>query len=159
MKFRPASSVASLLATVALFVVAMANATLYKWTDENGRIVYGDQPPSNAKSERLNAGVAPADPAAVRDMAAKDAEIKKRLQQRSDDAAKNDKDQAEAKRKADMCAQTRGRIRTMRADQEAVYKYNEKGERVFFDAADRQKAIAESEKNLKDLNCPPAPSS
>jgi uncharacterized protein DUF4124 len=158
MNSRPALAVASLLALVTTLAAPICDATLYKWTDENGRVVYGDQPPASAKSERLNAGVAPADPAALRDMANKDADIRKRMQQRSDDAAKSDKDQAEAKRKLDTCAQTRGRIRTMR-EPAPVYKYNEKGERVFFEAADRQKAIAESEKNLKDLNCPPAPPS
>jgi hypothetical protein len=158
MKFRPTLLVASVLAIAAVLASPICNPAHYKWTDENGRIVYGDQPPPSAKSERLNAGVAPADPAAVRDMAAKDAEIKKRMQQRTDDAAKGDKEQVDAKRKLEMCAQSRGRIRTMR-EIAPVYKYNEKGEKVFFAAADREKAIAESEKSLRDLSCPPAPAS
>src|SRR6266550_9181044 len=65
-----------------------SHAILYKWIDDNGRVVYGDQPPPGAKPEKLNASMGPADPNAVRDMASKDAEIKKRQQQRSDEAAK-----------------------------------------------------------------------
>ena len=51
--------------------------------------------------------------------------------------------------------QVRGQIRTLRQDS-AVYRYNEKGEKVYFDASERAKAIADSEKTLHDLNCPPA---
>jgi len=156
MKLYLSLSIPMLTAIALLITATPGNATLYKWTDENGRVVYGDQPPPNSKSERLNAGVAPADPNALRDMAAKDAEIRKRMQQRTDEAAKSDKDQADAKHKLEMCAQARGRIRTMR-ELAPVYRFNDKGERVFFEAADREKAIAESEKNLKDLKCPPAP--
>jgi hypothetical protein len=31
-----------------------SHAILYGWIDENGRVVYGDQPPPNAKPEKLN---------------------------------------------------------------------------------------------------------
>jgi hypothetical protein len=89
-------------------------------------------------------------------MAAKDAEIRKRQQQRADDEAKADKEQADAKKKLDMCAQARGRIRTLRDDVN-VYRYNEKGEKIFFEPAERQKAIADNEKMLRDLNCPAPP--
>lgn len=142
----------------AMLAAASVQAVLYKWTDENGRVVYGDQPPASAKAERVNPGIAPADPSAVRSMAAKDADIKKRQQQRADDEAKAEKDQAEAKKKADMCAQARGRIRTLREDAN-VYRFNEKGEKVFFEPAQRQKAIADNEKLMRDLNCPAPPSS
>ena len=87
-------------------------------------------------------------------MAAKDAEIKKRMQDRADADAKSEKEQADAKKKGDMCAQARGRIRTLREDAN-VYRYNEKGEKVFFEPAERQKAIADNEKMMRDLNCRP----
>jgi len=67
-----------------MLAAANAQALLYKWTDENGRVVYGDQPPASVKAERVNPGIAPPDPGAVRSMAAKDAEIRKRQQDRAD---------------------------------------------------------------------------
>ena len=143
-------------AAAMMLAAANAQALLYKWTDENGRVVYGDQPPAGVKAERVNPGVTPPDPGAVRSMAAKDAEIKKRQQDRADAEAKADKDQADAKKKVDMCAQARGRIRTLRDDVN-VYRYNEKGEKVFFEPAERQKAIADNEKMIRDLNCPAPP--
>jgi len=142
----------------ALLAVASTSthAILYKWTDENGRVVYGDQPPPGAKPERLNANLGPADPNAVRDMASKDAEIKKRQQQRADEATKTAKDEAEGRKKLDQCVQARGRIKTLRNDV-AVYRYNEKGEKVFYEAADRERAIADNQKMMRDLNCPVLP--
>jgi hypothetical protein len=152
MKLRKSPWFTAFCSAAIMLAAASAQAVLYKWTDENGRIVYGDQPPASAKAERVNPGIAPADPGAVRSMAAKDAEIKKRQQDRADSEAKSDKDQADAKRKGDMCAQARGRIRTLREDAN-VYRFNEKGEKVFFEPAQRQKAISDNEKIMRDLNC------
>ena len=133
-----------------------ASAVLYKWTDENGRTVYGDQPPAGAKPERVNASIGPADPNAIRDLANKDADIKKRQQQRTDEAAKIEKEQSDAKRKLDQCVQARGRIRTLKSDV-AVYRYNEKGEKSLYQPADREKAINENQKIVRDLDCSPPP--
>ncbi len=134
----------------------VSHAILYKWTDENGRVVYGDQPPPGAKPEKLHTGIGPADPNAVRTMANTDAEMKKRQQQRVDEAAKTAKDDAENKRKLDQCVQARGRIKTLR-NATAVYRYNEKGEKVFYEPADREKSIADNVKIMRDLNCPGPP--
>jgi hypothetical protein len=133
-----------------------SHAILYKWIDENGRVSYGDQPPPGAKPEKLNASIGPADPNAVRDMATKDAEIKKRQQQRADEAAKTAKDESDGKKKLDQCVQARGRIKTLRNDT-AVFRYNEKGEKVLYDAGDRERAIADNQKLMRDLNCPVLP--
>ncbi len=141
------------LAIVAALTAISAEATLYKWTDENGRVVYGDQPPPTAKPERINSTVPPADPSAVRNMATKDAEIKKRQQQRADDDAKAERDQAEAKRKLDQCGQARGRIQTLREGSN-VFRYNEKGEKVMLQQAERDKSIADNQKLMRDLGCP-----
>jgi hypothetical protein len=149
-------SLLGLVACTLAFAALPAGAALYKWNDENGRVVYGDTPPAGVKAERVNPSVAPADPNAVRDMAAKDAQMNKRQQDRAEDETKADKAQADARAKLDRCAQIRGRLQTLRADV-AVYRFNDKGERVFMPAAERDKAVAESEKMLRDLNCPSVP--
>jgi hypothetical protein len=145
------------LAVCALALAALpAAAALYKWTDENGRVVYGDTPPAGVKAERVNVAVPPADPNAVREMAAKDAQINKRQQARAEDDAKAEKAEADAKAKLDRCIQIRGNIQTLRSDANVV-RFNEKGERVYLDAPERAKSIADSEKMLRDLNCPGGP--
>jgi uncharacterized protein DUF4124 len=147
------------VAVCALALAALpAAAALYKWTDENGRVVYGDTPPAGVKAERVNAAVPPADPNAVREMASKDAQINKRQQARADEEAKAEKAQADAKAKLDRCAQIRGNIQTLRSDAN-VFRFNDKGEKVYMEAPDRAKGIADSEKLLHDLNCPGAPAS
>jgi len=142
-----------------LLVVVPASAALYKWKDENGRVVYGDTPPPGVSAERVNPAVPPADPNAVRDMAAKDAQFTKRQQERADADTKSDKAQADAKAKLDRCVQIRGNIETLRATQAGVYRYNERGEKVYLEPAEREKGIADAEKLLRDLNCPGAPAS
>ena len=146
------------LAACALAFAALpAGAALYKWNDENGRVVYGDTPPAGVKAERVNPAVAPADPNAVRDMATKDAQINKRQQDRADEDAKAEKVQADARARLDRCAQVRGNLQTLRASAVGVYRFNEKGERVYLEAADREKGIADAEKLLRDLKCPSGP--
>jgi len=142
-------------AVAAALCAAPALAVTYKWLDENGRVVYGDTPPAGVKAERLNTPVAPADPNAVRDLATKDAELRKRQQQRVDDAAKEDKNRADANLIRRQCQQAVGRVKTLREDAN-VYSYNDKGERVYLDAAARQEAIAQNQKIMRDLNCTPA---
>jgi hypothetical protein len=156
MKLRTSLIFAAGLGAFLAMATTASHAILYKWVDENGRVAYGDQPPPGAKPEKLNASVGPADPNAVRDMASKDAEIKKRQQQRADDAAKTAKDESDGKKKLDQCVQARGRIKTLR-DDTAVYRYNEKGEKVFYEVADRERAIADNQKLMRDLNCPVLP--
>jgi uncharacterized protein DUF4124 len=149
MNRRTSPAIALLALALAAFPAA---AALYKWTDENGRTVYGDTPPAGVKVEKVTAAAPPADPNAVRDMAAKDAELKARQKARADQDTKADKAQADAKAKLERCAQLRGNIQTMRSGV-AVYKFNDKGEKVYFEAADREKSISDSERQLRDLNC------
>ena len=138
------------------FAALPAGAALYKWIDDNGRVVYGDTPPPGVKAERVVASVPPGDPNAVREMASKDAQLKKRQQDRADEEAKADKAAADAKAKLDRCVQIRGRLQGLRSEA-LLYRYNEKGEKAYLDAAEREKSIADSEKMLRDLNCPSAP--
>ena len=151
MKMHTSSLVAAGFAVASLLAAPASLAALYKWLDENGRVVYGDTPPAGAKTDRLSTA-APADPGAVRDLASKDAELKKRQQQRADDAVKAEKDQADLVRKRAQCQQARNNILTLRNGGN-VYRYNEKGERVFYEAADRERAITENQVLIRDLGC------
>ena len=132
-----------------------AVAALYKWTDENGRVVYGDTPPPGSKAERISVAAPPADPNAVRDMASKDAELRKRAQARTDEEAKEEKNRADTNLMRRQCQQNAARLKALR--QEAnIYTYDDKGERVNLDAAARQEAIAQTEKVMRDAGCTPA---
>ncbi len=142
-----------LAACVLLFAALPAAAALYKWTDDKGGTVYGDTPPPGVKAERVSASVPPADPKAVQDMAAKDAQIKKRQQERAEDQAKAQKAEADAKAKLDRCVQLSGQLQTLQTNM-ALYKYNERGDKVYYDAAERDQLIADTQKAMSELQCP-----
>lgn len=149
MNLRSALLVAAFTAAWAAMPVA---AVTYKWIDENGRVVYGDTPPPGVKAERINVALPPADPNAVRDLASKDTELKKRQQDRADAEANAAKAAADDRAALDRCVQARGRMQTLRSEGQ-LYRYNEKGDKVYFDAAEREKAIAETDRVLRELNC------
>src|SRR5512139_1897178 len=84
---RRALALAVCAAAACLLSAAPALAAMYKWTDANGRVVYSDQPPpGNVKAEIITGAAPPANPNAVKDFAAKEAEIKKRQLERTDAA-------------------------------------------------------------------------
>ena len=151
-----ASAVALAMALAA--VATAASGALYKWTDANGRVVYSDQPPpagTNATPEVLRGPSAPANPNALKELAAKDAELKKRQLERADDAKKAEKTKVDAERRTDSCSQLRGQIKLLSGD-DVVYRANEKGERVYMDDEMKRKERERIETMVREYNCPPA---
>ena len=155
MKLRKSLITAASFGIIAALAGSASIAAMYKWVDENGRVAYGDTPPAGVKAERMSSGPPSADPAAVRDMATKDAEIRKRMQQRTDDDAKVEKQRVDLNLRRTQCQQAIGRVKSLRQDAN-VYRYGEKGEKVFLDTAARENAIAENNKLMRDLGCTPA---
>jgi hypothetical protein len=143
---------AALVAVWAL-VALPAAAALYKWTDANGRVVYSDQPPPGTiKSEIIGGAPPPANPNAVKDMASQDAELKKRQLDRADADKKTEQDKALATRRQDLCLLVRGKIKELNSGQVALYKYNDKGERVYVDDAEKRKEL-ENQQDLEKKYC------
>jgi hypothetical protein len=137
-------------AVACLLSAAPALAAMYKWTDANGRVVYSDQPPpGNVKAEIITGAAPPANPNAVKDFAAKEAEIKKRQLERTDAAQKAEQSRVETDQRQAACVQARGRLRALNEPQANLYKLNEKGERVYMDDAMRRSEIAEQERLLR----------
>lgn len=119
-------------------------ASLYKWTDASGHVVYSDQPPpGNVKSEILKGPPPPANPNAVKDMATKELEYRQRQLDKAEAGAKADKDRTVAKERADNCTQVKGQMQQLAEENVVLYRMNEKGERVVMDNAARH---AEREK-------------
>jgi Domain of unknown function (DUF4124) len=122
-------------------VAAPAAGAMYKWTDANGHVVYSDQPPPpSVKSELLTAAPPPANPNAVKENALKDVEIKQRQLLRAEQEKKGEKDRVDAAKKTELCTQVRGQLKTYESDT-PVYRFDEKGERVYVDDVARAKEI------------------
>ncbi|MGZ8254385.1 MAG: DUF4124 domain-containing protein [Burkholderiaceae bacterium] len=135
---------------------SVASAALYKWVDANGRTVYSDQPPiGNMKTEVVGAAATVANPDAVKDMANKDAELKKRQTDRQDDAKKSEKTRAEAQKLATYCTQVRTQAAGLRRTDVTMFRLNEKGERVAMDEAARKAEADRLDQLVKDQKCPP----
>ena len=141
------------LAAVVLALALPALAATYKWVDANGRVVYSDQPPAGGvKYEVVGSAAPPDNPNAVREMANKDAELRKLQKGRVEDAQKAEKSRADAQKRADVCTQARAAARTYQSDQ-PLMTVNEKGERVYLEGAERSRRLAEQQRLVREY-CP-----
>jgi hypothetical protein len=132
-----------------------ASATLYKWTDANGRVVYSDQPPpANVKTETvLGAPPPPSNPNAVKDMAAREVDFKKRQADAAEKDKKAEAQRAENAKRAEECGRAREQLRQLAAEQLALVRVNEKGEAVYVDDATRRRERDELDVWVRQ-NCP-----
>ena len=151
----PARPFAAALAAFALCALAGgAHAALYKWTDANGRIVYSDQPPTgNIKYESVGGAAPPSNPNAVKEMAGKEADFKKRQADAAAAQTKADAERVQQAKRLEMCERARSNIRQLAAEQVAMVRHNEKGEMVVVDDATRRRERIEIEAWMK-TNCP-----
>lgn len=151
----PGKVAMSLLAAFACAAMSLpAAAALYKWTDTNGRVVYSDQPPTgNVKYETVStSGAAPSNPEAVREMAQKDLELKRRAKDAAEKDQKAEAQRIETAKRVEMCQRAQSNVKQLSADQVALVRYNEKGEMVYVDDAQRRKERADIEAWMK-ANC------
>ena len=145
------SALRTSLAALALACALPALAATYKWVDANGRTVYSDQPPpSGQKYEVVGAAPPPDNPNAVKEMATKDAEIRKAQKDRAEQATKSQQTRADAQKRAEICSQARSAIRTYQAAGDAVLTTNAKGEAVALDPAEKAKRLAEQQRLAKE---------
>ena len=166
-----------------LLAPTLAHAQLYQWRDNNGRVVFSDQPPPpniapgnimktpKAPSKPVATavattpakdGAAPGTPGAPSKVDAK-ANAPKSLAEREADYKKR---QAEAAEKAEKDAQTaaadsrreescRGMRQSLSALEsgQRVRRFNDKGEPYFVDDADRGKEIEKSKREMAAAKC------
>ena len=152
------ASYATLTMAVALLLGALcaaspASSALYKWTDANGRVVYSDQPPpGNVKVDTLAGPPPPANPNAVKELAVKEAEVRKQQQDAAATAKKTGQQRADAEKVAGACKNARAELSRLSADQLLLYSVNEKGQAVYMDDTERRRRRETLETYLK-TNC------
>ena len=144
--WRRAAPTAAAVAIACAVAAGSAGATLYKWTDANGRVVYSDQPPTgNVKVEIVGGAPPPDNPNAAREMANREAEAKKAQRERAEEAAKVDQGRADAIRRAEICDQARAAVR-MYQGSVPIYRLSEKGERVLVSDDERRRKLDEQQR-------------
>ena len=158
---RCASSLPVALLALGALLVGPAAATTYKWVDANGRTVYSDQPPpGNVKTEVVGAAATASNPDAVKDLANREADFKKRQMDRAEDAKKAEKARAENQKLAGFCEQARAQVAGLRSVDLVMFRLNEKGERVQLDDAARKAEADRLDALMRERKCaiPPPPS-
>ena len=129
----------------ALALAAAAQAQLYKWVDQNGKVQYGDNPPPGAKVTKLKAPAGAAPPPAT--AAAKDAkgakkgpltpaeqeqEYRKRQAEAAKASQKDEQARKDADTRSDNCARAQESLRGLESGQR-IARTDEKGERYYID--------------------------
>lgn len=129
------------LALGACLLAAAAQAQVYKWVDEKGRTHYGEKPPEGAKASEVARPTPPSDPAKAR---APDDWRRKAREAKRDKVQREQADEHARQREASLRAQRERRCRDARIALDRLenvhnlYKYDERGERVYLGDAERE---------------------
>ena len=139
---------------VLVMVCGVANAEVYRWVDENGKVHFGDRPPANSNARALDMPESDSSQTpSVSDQERK--ERQKRLvealeEERRIKEQKKQEEEARAAKREAYCRRLLAKVK----DSERInlyYRYNEKGERVYMsDAeADRYRSELQSTFNAR----------
>jgi hypothetical protein len=124
------------LAAILLFPL-LAHAGVYKWTDANGQVHFGDRPPAEKPAEEVTINTAPPG----KDAAANERirKMNEFLDQRQAEREVRQAEEAKIERQAEMqdarCRKLRAQLKHM-ASVSTFYNLNEDGERVFVSEED-----------------------
>lgn len=145
------------IAVMAMTVAGGATANeIYKWTDEDGNVYYGDRPSGASTEERLGITYQPTDNSVV----------EKRVQSRLDaQTARHEAESVAAAKKAEAdenaaaeqarkerCDRARARLNTyVQGQDRRLYRTDENGERVYLDDAERAQARTDAEKQVTEF--------
>jgi hypothetical protein len=143
------------IAALALAFAAAAAAQQFKWTDQNGKVQYGDVPPPGVKATRLKpppAGSAPAPAAKKSDKAlSPEAAYRKRQEDAQKEREKETQSEQQAAAKRDNCARAQESLRALESGQR-ISRTDAKGERYFLEDADVAKETARA-RQLAQESC------
>lgn len=133
---------------------AMANE-IYKWTDENGNVHYGDRPSGSATEQRMALSYRRTDTGSLQQRVQSHADSVAARQERKTAAAEEQKaaeeKAAEAADNARKCDAYRAQLETL-IQSRRLYRADENGERVYLDETQIQEARTRVE-NLIAENC------
>jgi hypothetical protein len=143
------------LAAAALVAAVLASAAfaapMYKWVDANGKVIYSDQPPpGNVKTEILQPPPPPANPNAAQELIDKENELKLRDKKRAEDAKAAEAKRAEVNRKRENCQTAMAQVRTLQQKEAVLFRYNDKGEKVYFDDATRAAELERAQQYARE---------
>lgn len=141
-----------LVTAIALFASATANAQIYECVDAKGKKEYaqicGPGTVRETPLRKSGASTAPAEakPPAVKSLAEKDADFRKRAIERQDSDKKAAKEQTDAQTTKYNCDVARANLKQLQDGQRVASADPATGERIYMEDKDRPAAIATAQK-------------
>jgi CRISPR/Cas system CSM-associated protein Csm2 small subunit len=139
-----------LFLTLIVMTTAAANAGIYKWTDEQGNVHFGDRPTSN-QAEQIKLRKQPKSSSSTSNTTQPKVTQQQLLnmyqQEREKKKAEKKKQKEEAKKLALKCAQARDNLRQYEGSR--LYEVLPNGERRYFSEEERTSTISNLRKNIK----------
>ena len=139
----------TLLMTLLLFFSAWANAGIYKWTDENGKVHYGDKPTTSG--ERLDIRVKEST-AAVKSDESREERRQRITDSMTDDRLARDNKNAEDKKKKAytnrLCVQSKDHLKNYKRASR-LYDLDKEGNRNTLSDKSRKKAISNLQTEIR----------
>ena len=133
---------------------AIEAATVYKWVDANGRVVYSDQPPpTNIKSEVVKPAPPPANPGAAQELSDLEQADRQREKKRKDEAKVADKARADYERRREACVNALAQQKMLQERKDILYRFNEQGEKVLLSDDVKREEFERLQQVVRD-NCP-----
>ena len=129
-----------------LAAATAAHAQVYRWVDEQGKVHYGERPPSGAKASPVQDKLA-APPGAPAPKAAPDASQQERdfQRRRMEREQKEAREQQAAEKAKQQCERERTRLAQLRNVRRIQSGVDEKGNLRYMSDAERADAIASQE--------------
>jgi Domain of unknown function (DUF4124) len=135
---------------LAAFLSLAAQAQIYRWTDEQGRTRYGEQPPPGAKARLVappTAGGAPASQQRRPGVEEQEADFRRRQIERRD---ADERQATAAKMRGEHCDSLRQQLAI--AGQARLFRV-EKGERIYYSDAEKEAHAARLRALIRE-RCP-----
>ncbi|MDD5388806.1 MAG: DUF4124 domain-containing protein [Gallionellaceae bacterium] len=138
-------------------LAAPAGADIYKWTDAQGKIHYGDQPPSSTLPEQFNPRTSEATEARAVEARRQAADLAahKRLEQvKAREVASKElaAREEEARRKAENCQRARANLEMLQRANMRLSTVDSQGQTRVLDAAARQAEMERAGRTISE-NC------
>lgn len=129
-----------LLVLLCLLTTTVAQASTYRWVDENGQTHFGDRPPANAATDEVRLkSPAPSSDAAAR---ARKQRVNEFLEQTERERAERNEAKARQEAKAAKhearCQALRARLKHLKRVS-GIYRLNKDGEQVFVDDEENER--------------------
>lgn len=146
-----------LLAGIIFAAGSPAAGEIYKWTDENGTIHYGDRPSGAHSAVRLDITSEPTDPERVQQIvqARNDARAERQEAEatRAANAPSPEELRAESEERAQKCTEYKDRLQKF-VTSRRLYRHDENGERVYLDEEQTLAARADVQEKVEEYCSP-----